>query len=70
MYRYLVIEYCFDDESCYGKKNVLGSYEDMKSARVAAGGYITNNVEKMKKKYRCWQVKVQRELVFFPIKGV
>lgn len=68
-YRYLVIEYCFEDDSTIGKKNILGSYETIGDARIAAGWYIKRNVKRMKKKYRDWVVDVQRERIFFPIKG-
>lgn len=68
-YRFLVVEYCFDDDSHFGKKNILGSYSDLGEARKAAGEYIKRNVSKMKKKYRCWQVDVIRERIFFDIRG-
>lgn len=70
MYRYVVIEYCFEDDSAFGRKNVLGSYETMKEARIAAGWYIKRNVKRMRQKYRDWVVDVQTERVFFPIKGI
>lgn len=70
MYRYLVIEYCFDDDSTVGRKNVLGSYETMREARIAAGWYIKRNVKRMRAKYRDWSVHVQKERIFFPIKGM
>lgn len=68
MFRYLVVEYYFEDDSTIGRKNVLGSYETMREARIAAGWYIRRNVKKMRKKYRDWRVDVQRERIFFPIK--
>ena len=68
MYRYLVVEYYFEDDSAVGRKNILGSYATMKEARVAAGGYIKRNVKTKRAKYRCWQVDVQRERIFFDIK--
>lgn len=70
MYRYLVVEYCFEDDSWKGEKHILGAYPDIKSARVDAGKYIKEHVKKMKAKYRYWQVDVQKERMYFPIKGV
>ena len=70
MYRYLVVEYCFEDDSYVGKKNVVGSYATLKEARVAAGQYIKQNVKKMRTKYRDWIVDVQKERIFFDIKGL
>ena len=70
MYRYLVVEYCFEDDSWRGEKRILGAYPDIKSARVDAGKYIKENVKKMKAKYRHWQVDVQKERMYFLIKGV
>ena len=70
MYRFLVVEYCFEDDDWQGKKNVLGSYESIGEARKAAGEYIKRNVKKKKAKYRHWNVDVQRELVYFPIRDV
>lgn len=69
-HRYLVIEYCFKDDEWQGSKHILGSYEDIGTARLEAGKYISANVKKMRKRYRCWQVEVQRELIYFPIKGI
>lgn len=68
MYRYIVAEYCFDDDSAFGKKNILGSYPTYKEARIAAGWYIKRNVKAKKAKYRDWNVRVQKEAVYFPIK--
>lgn len=70
MYRYLVVEYCFEDDAWQGEKHVLGSYEDLKSARIDAGKYIKANVAKMKKKYRHWAVDVQKDRLYYPIKGI
>ena len=70
MYRYLVVEYYFEDDSYIGKKNVVGSYATLKEARVAAGKYIKQNVKKMREKYRDWIVDVQKEPIFFDIKGL
>lgn len=70
MYRYVITEYYFEDDSNIGRKNILGSYESMRDARAAAGKYITDNVKKKKEKYRDWHVQVNRELVFFPIPNV
>lgn len=70
MYRYLVIEYCFEDEEWQGSRRIVGSYESNGAARKAAGEYIRRNVKKKKAKYRHWQVDVQRELVYFPIRDV
>lgn len=68
MYRYLVVEYYFEDDSYEGRKKVLGSYETMKEARIAAGWYIKRNVKKMRVKYRDWVVDVKKERIFFPIR--
>lgn len=68
MYRYVVVEYCFDDDSHFGRKNILGSYQSMADARKAAGWYIKRNVKAMRKKYRDWRVDVIKELVYFPIR--
>ena len=70
MYRYTVVEYIFEDDSTNGKRNIIGSYQTMKEAREEAGKYITANVKKMRKKYRDWVVDVQKERVFFKIKGI
>lgn len=69
-YRYVVFEYCFEDDSAFAKKNILGCYKTMKEARIAAGWYIKRNVKRMKKKYRDWVVDVQKERIFYPIKGI
>ena len=66
-FRYLVVEYYFEDDSTVGRKNVLGSYETMKEARIAAGWYIKRNVKKNRAKYRDWIVDVQKEPIYFPI---
>ena len=68
MYRYLVVEYYFEDDSNFGKKNVLGSYETYKEAKNASYWYVKRNVKKKKAKYRDWVVDVQKERIFFPIK--
>lgn len=67
--RYVVVEYCFEDESSYGERHVLGCYQDLGEARVAAGWYIKRNVKRMRKKYREWNVRVQKERIFYPIRG-
>lgn len=67
VYRFLVVEYCYKDDSHYGEKHVLGAYPDYRSARIAAGSYITDNVKKMKRKYRLWDVKIQKDRVYFDI---
>lgn len=69
MYRYLVVEYIFEDDSFQGRKNILGSYDTIGKARAAAGWYIKRNVKRMRKKYRDWTVDVQRERIFFDIRG-
>lgn len=69
-YRFLVVEYCFEDDSTVGRKNILGSYPTPREARIAAGWYIKRNVKRMKKKYRDWIVDVQKERIFFEIKGL
>lgn len=68
MYRYVVAEYCFEDDSYEGVRHDLGSYPTMGEARKAAGEYIKDNVKKMRKKYRQWTVLVHRERVFWDIK--
>lgn len=68
MNRFLVVEYCFEDDSHIGTKHVLGSYQTMKEARIAAGWYIKRNVKKKREKYRDWHVDVIRERIFFPIR--
>ena len=70
MYRYVVVESYFEDDSSFGRKNVLGSYETMREARIAAGWYIKRNVKRMRQKYRDWVVDVQKERIFYPIKGM
>ena len=70
MFRYLVVEYCFEDDSTEGRRNVLGSYKTLGEARIAAGWYIKRNVKRMRKKYRDWVVHVQKERVFFDIKEI
>lgn len=67
IYRYLIVEYCFKDNSTNGEKHILGSYPTIGEARLNAGIYIKDNAKRMKKRYRFWQVKVQREKVFFDI---
>lgn len=67
LYRYLIVEYCFKDDSTNGEKHILGSYPTIGMARLNAGIYIKDNAKRMKKRYRFWQVKVQREKVFFDI---
>ncbi len=67
MYRYLVVEYCFEDDSTVGKKNVLGSYKTIQEARSAAGWYIKRNVKRKREQYRDWVVRVQKEAVYFNI---
>lgn len=70
MYRFLVIEYCFEDDSWKAEGQIIGSYDSMGAARKAAGEYIKRNVKRQKAKYRHWQVDVRKERIFFPIKGV
>ena len=70
MYRYLVVEYRFEDDSTVSRRYILGAYPTKHEARVAAGKYITANVKKMKARYRDWIVDVQQELIFFPVKGI
>lgn len=67
MYRYIVVEYCWEDDSYDASKKIIGSYDSLKAARIATGIYIKKNVKRMKTKYRDWQVRVIREKVFFPI---
>ena len=69
MYRYVVIEYTWEDDNFDASKKVIGSYDSLKAARIATGLYIKKNVRKMKKKYRDWDVRVIKEKVFFPIEG-
>lgn len=66
-YRYLIVEYCFKDDSYDGEKHILGSYPSIGVARLNAGIYIKDNAKRMKKRYRFWQVKVQREKIYFDI---
>jgi hypothetical protein len=70
MYRYLVVEYCWEDDKYYASRHILGSYETIGEARKAAGKYIKENVKKKRIKYRDWRVDVHSELVFFPIRDV
>lgn len=70
MVRYLVVEYCFTDDSYEGERHDLGSYPTMFEARKAAGEYIKSNVKKMRKKYRQWTVRVHCERVFWEIRGI
>lgn len=65
--RFLVVEYCFEDDSFSGVKNILGSYETISEARNAAGWYIKRNVKKKRAKYRDWVVRVQADRIYFPI---
>lgn len=67
LYRWLVVEYCYKDDSYYGEKHVLGAYPTVGLARKAAGKYIEDNVKKMKKRYRFWNVRVQKDRVFYEI---
>ena len=67
MSRFLVVEYCYKDGSDYGEKHVLGAYPDGRQARKAAGEYIRDNVKKMKKKYRVWEIRVQKDRAFYKI---
>lgn len=67
--RYVVVEYCFKDESAWGESHILGCYPTVGEARIAAGWYIKRNVKRMRKKYREWIVRVQKERIFYPIKG-
>ena len=66
--RYVVVEYCFEDDSAFGERHILGSYQSIGDARIAAGWYIKRNVARMRKKYREWNVRVQKERIFYPIK--
>ena len=50
--RYVVVEYCFEDDSAFGERHILGSYQSIGDARIAAGWYIKRNVARMRKKYR------------------
>jgi hypothetical protein len=68
MFRYLVVEYYYKDESAYGKKNVLGSYKTPGEARKAAGIYITENVKTKRMKYRDWYVRVLKDRIYFDIR--
>ena len=70
MFRYVVVEYCFADDSAVGEKHYLGAYPTMHEARKAAGEYIKTNVKRMKKRYRHWQVDVLRERIFWEIRGL
>ena len=67
LYRYLVIEYCFCDNETFATRNVLGAYRTYGEARKEAGLYIKRNVRRMKQTYRDWEVRVQKDRVFFPI---
>lgn len=69
-FRFVVVEYCFEDDSCFGSKNVLGAYETLGGARAAAGAYIKRNVKSKRKKYRDWKVDVRPELIYFPIRDI
>lgn len=68
MFRYVVIEYAFEDDSYYAKGKLIGAYENLKDARKATGEYIKANVKQKRKQYRDWKVVVRKETVFFPIR--
>lgn len=70
MFRYVVVEYCFADDSTTGEKHELGAYPSKYEARKAAGQYIKDNVKRMKKRYRHWQVEVHKERIFWEIRGL
>lgn len=70
MFRYVVVEYAFADDSYYAKGKIIGAYESWGAARKAAGEYIKTNVKKKRKEYRDWKVLVRKETVFFPIRDV
>lgn len=64
-FRYLVVEYCFTDDSYSGDKHILGSYDTLGKARYEAGKYIRDNKKELMRKYRSWNVQVQKDRIYF-----